>query len=1179
MARLDGYQWNSGDHERIGMNSFCRWLTGLSLGLQFGVSGSTYLVELERPPVADVELARNVATSSVVAPGQEPGSLRRAEVLADQAALEPAITGLGGQVTGRFQTVLNAFRVELPAASLSAVRALPGVKQVRLAHIYQRQLRFSVPFIGAPAVWASSGLSLTGKGVKLGIIDSGIDYNHADFGGSGSVADYIANDPTLIEPGTFPTAKVVGGTDFVGEDYDASGITGSTTPVPDPDPLDDTDEHHGTHVAGIAAGFGVTTNHLTFQRGYSSPYNSSQFLIGPGVAPEASLYALKIFGKSGSTGAVPDALDWAADPNQDGRTADHLDVVNLSLGSEFGVEDPTDPELAAIDRLARLGCVVCIAAGNDGNTSYIVSSPGLAARAITVANSYADGNPTLQINVTAPAAVVGSYSAVEGDFTAPLSQVGTLSGTVVATSPADACATLVNGSALAGKIALINRGTCFFSEKVRSAQQSGAIAVIMVNNTSTPPFVMSGSGDTSDITIPGVMISQTDGAKLRAQSSHGLKVTIGPNVVALHPEYKDELDDSSSRGPVLNSSHLKPDIAAPGAVIHSALGGSGTDGITYSGTSMATPHVAGAAALLKQQHPTWSADDIKAALMNTSVPTRDASGNVYPESRTGAGRLKVNAAAATTVIFKADNSAGDISVNYGSHELPVAYSNTRNLRLVNHGSADSTFSLSSVATYAEPGIRLTFSPPSVTVPAGGSAVVAVRLDADPSQFIRKAEPTSSLTLNSIPRPQLPESSGEIWATNAALALHIPWYGIFRAASTYAVGATTVGLPTTDGAALFLPTRGTSSHSAPLAAVLELGAILPSHGFTDDQAETDVLAFGATSDFDVTRSVAAARLYFGFAVAGTWPTPQRAWINLDVEIDVNNDGVVDYTLVNGDAGTFASGFVDDYFNSTGALETIVRNESLASGNLTEALPINGLSENSHDTAPFENGTIIHGVRASAIGLTSAKSTFRYRIHAQGSYESITDWVDFDAARPVLDPTTAGINHTPFFAEGFSPQVAVHRSRADARGYGDANPLHALILHQHNPAGRRYDVVKLDLSTQDTDNDGLPDAWELMWFGDLTQSGNDDTSGDGVTNAGEYQRGRDPLVPVIQASHAPLNPVSWSSWPGYFYTLERSLNLANGFTIVRSHVPATGTNTSVSLIDNVVLTHAFYRVRRE
>ncbi len=256
--------------------------------------------------------------------------------------------------------------------------------------------------------------------MKLGIIDGGIDYTHADFGASGSVADYSANDPTTIEPDSFPTAKVAGGTDFVGEDYDA-GNSGSSTPVPDPDPLDNTDDHHGTHVAVIAAGLGVTTNHASFQGGYGGPFDSSQFPIGPRVAPEASLYALKIFGRSGGTAAVPDALDWAADPDQDGQTLDHLDVVNLSLGSGFGVDDSTDPELKAVDRLARLGCVVCIAAGNDGNTACIMSSPGLAPRAVTVANSYADGNPTLQIKVTAPAAVVGSYAAVEGDFTAPLS--------------------------------------------------------------------------------------------------------------------------------------------------------------------------------------------------------------------------------------------------------------------------------------------------------------------------------------------------------------------------------------------------------------------------------------------------------------------------------------------------------------------------------------------------------------------------------------------------------------------------------------------------------------------------------------------------------------------------------------------------------------------------------------
>ena len=255
-----------------------------------------------------MELERTVGTSSVVAPGQDPSFIRRAEILADQAALEPQIVRLGGQVTGRFQTVLNGFRIELAPDAVALVEALPGVLQVRRAHIYQRQLRYSVPFVGAPTVWANPGLGLTGKGVRLGIIDSGIDYTHADFGGSGSVAEFTANDPTVIEPGSFPTSKVVGGTDFVGENYDASGANGSTTPLPDADPLDDTTEHHGTHVAGIAAGFGVTTNQSTFMGDYGAPYNATQFLIGPGVAPEAEEMPAGPGGQIGWTGRLPHHL-------------------------------------------------------------------------------------------------------------------------------------------------------------------------------------------------------------------------------------------------------------------------------------------------------------------------------------------------------------------------------------------------------------------------------------------------------------------------------------------------------------------------------------------------------------------------------------------------------------------------------------------------------------------------------------------------------------------------------------------------------------------------------------------------------------------------------------------------------------------------------------------------------
>ena len=209
-------------------------------------------------------------------------------------------------------------------------------------------------------MWKSLGRF--GDGVRIGVIDTGIDYRHADFGG-----------------GTFPNAKVVGGHDFAGDAY--TGRSGSI-PEPDADPLDC--EGHGTHVAGTAAGYGVNADGTTYRGSYSS-VDLDALKIGPGTAPKASLYALKVFGCEGGTNLTAQALDWALDPNGDGDFSDRLDVVNLSLGSDFGASD--DPDALFVRKLVEHGVVVVAAAGNGGDFYDVAGSPGNAPEAISVANS------------------------------------------------------------------------------------------------------------------------------------------------------------------------------------------------------------------------------------------------------------------------------------------------------------------------------------------------------------------------------------------------------------------------------------------------------------------------------------------------------------------------------------------------------------------------------------------------------------------------------------------------------------------------------------------------------------------------------------------------------------------------------------------------------------------------
>jgi subtilisin family serine protease len=1141
-------------------------------------SNGRYFVQLDKVPLAEVILQERT-NSAKLAGGRSRGPAYLAELQADHAVVESNLLSAGARITGRYTMLFNGFQIMAAGDQLERLRSIPAISRISPVHHFRPQLVHSVPWVGGSAAW-SSPLGLTGAGVRIGIIDSGIDYLHADFGGVGGTNEYANNDPTMIEPGTFPTSKVVGGTDFVGDDYDSSDS--NSLARPDPDPLDPRANGHGSHVAGIAAGMGVLANGKTFSGDYGSVRDFSAFTIGPGVAPQALLYALKVFGRSGSTDKVIDALEWAADPTGDGTTGSRLDIVNLSLGSAFGIDDPAiDPEVQSIDRLVRLGCIVVISAGNEGNTPYVVGSPAVVARSIAVANTYDASSTTAEIVVTAPSSISGEYSAVSGEFTRELQRAGVIETNVVAVDPVDVCSSIKNASNLNGKIALADRGTCFFVDKVRSIQAAGAVAVIIVNNVPGSPIVMGGSGDTSDILIPGVMISQSDGERLKSKLSEGLVVRVGATALQIHPELADTLSEDSSRGLVLGSDRLKPDISAPGEQIYSAKAGSGYEGVAFGGTSMAAPHVSGSAALLRQAHPDWPAEDIKAALMEYSVILNDPNGARYPASRVGAGRLEIGAATKAELIAKESGSDGTISITFGGIEVGSDYLASRTLELANHGTNSVTLGITFTNVGLVPGMTLRASPETVTVPVHGSAPVSVGLEIAPTQLIHTQDPTSSLLRDGIPLLQPPEFGGQIWFTNHDTAFHLPWVGVFRAASDRKSTVATLGMPTGTTAVVRLATRGTAMPGTPLVSVFQFGAKPVPRGYTGVKAAIDLVAVGAASDVSTAGSVDGATVYFGLAVAGSWQTPQRVQTRLDVEIDLNGDGVAEFTVANGDTGTLKGGNLDDPSHATGALESIIRDESGSIKGLTGGLPLNSLTPTQGDTAAFRNGVLVHGVKASKLGLGNGNSVFRYRVIAgdRSGASTQTDWIRFDAAMPVVDGTRYGIVHTPFFAEGMGISVVLDRANAARAGFNDVNPPRILLLHQHNLAGHRFDIVSVDLSSDDVDHDGLKDAWELEYFGDLTQSGEDSTNGDGVPNRVKYATGADPLVPYVQSLSLGEQRLRWSSWPGYLYIVETTSDLSQPFLPILTSYP-TNFLTTVPLESGTNGTGSrFYRVRRE
>ena len=234
---------------------------------EFSDAEITVVVEMQDDPLAVPFAVRQSEGQTMSASSQEK-YVDRLKTAQDVVAQH--INDMGGTVISKYQKVYNGLLIRVPLNKLDQIKALPNVKAIHRAPLHHPDLTASVPLINADDVWADYGYE--GNGITIAVIDTGIDYTHAALGGSGDPNDYDTNDPDVVEAGTFPTTKVIGGYDFAGTDYDA-GDSAHSIPVPDADPLDE--NGHGTHVASTAAGIGVTGK------------------IGEGVAPAAKLYALK----------------------------------------------------------------------------------------------------------------------------------------------------------------------------------------------------------------------------------------------------------------------------------------------------------------------------------------------------------------------------------------------------------------------------------------------------------------------------------------------------------------------------------------------------------------------------------------------------------------------------------------------------------------------------------------------------------------------------------------------------------------------------------------------------------------------------------------------------------------------------------------------------------------------
>ena len=635
---------------------------------------------------------------------------------AAEARLERAITS--ARVTLRYRVLLNALAVEL------AYRDLPQLARLGFARV-SADLRYTLATNRSPDVIraaAFSGLKgLRGDGIKIGVVDDGIDTRNPFFAPAGYA--YPAGFPRGSNQ--WVNAKVIVAKSFPGPH---SGAQGREPFVPNL-------SYHGTHVAGIAAGNAGTTA----PEGPNHPVTTGL----SGVAPRAWLGNYRVFneptpiGHVANTAEIVDAFEEAV--------ADGMDVVNFSGGGAMG--DPVnDPLLEAVANMAKAGVVPVVSAGNDRDDFGFgtVGAPGVAEDAISVAATSNEHVFAPALRATAPGAPA-SLQQVPFVTAFPVPQawsradmtlvdVGTIMGTNGAAVDRRLCglgadvndptSSTLPPDSLSGVIALVSRGVCTFASKGERARAAGAIGIVVVDNrfgeANTIPV---------ELDVPGGMISDLDGATLRAlMAPSGGRTTIRVDgaVREIVTGRSGVITSFSSAAPTNFGHDLKPDVAAPGGQILSSTSpesaGGGTPFAVFDGTSMSAPHVSGAVALLLQSHPAWSPQQMRSALVTTAGPAwGDTARTVEaPVTLQGGGLVDVVRADTPRVFTNPVSlSFGDLNVNRGAQSAALV------VTVADAGDGAGTWDVELRPQSATAGVTVTPEPLVSLAPGGDDQLVVV----------------------------------------------------------------------------------------------------------------------------------------------------------------------------------------------------------------------------------------------------------------------------------------------------------------------------------------------------------------------------------------------------------------------------------------------------------------------
>lgn len=902
---------------------------------------------------------RALAASSGEGGRAQPAAIRtemlaqRARVQAQQADVGGRLRGLGAKVQAQVTMAHNAIAVSVDASQLQAISQLPGVAKVRPVLHYQLDLAETVPYVGGSSL-QNSGFD--GSGVRVAVLDSGIDYTHRNLGGSGALADYATAtaNPAAIPVGLFPSAKVVGGYDFVGSAWPSNERTEDVNPIDD-GPAGG----HGSHVADIIAGRSLDGLHK-------------------GMAPGAQLYAVKVCSSVSSSCngiALLKGMDFALDPNGDGDPADAVDVINMSLGSPYGqIED--DLTLASSNAVA-LGTVVVVSAGNSADRPYIVGSPSIAPGAISVAQTQVPSASSVPLVIGAPASIAGTYLNTATLAWAPV--LGTTSGEVV--DVGRACAADPLSANPAGKIALVIRGACNISDKVDKAVNAGAVGVLVM--LSAPGDAQTFSQGAGGNFRPSLVIQNSLGLAIRARLTAGEVVSV---TLAAGNSFSiaGSVVGSSSRGPSMSTQGIKPEIGAPGASV-SANFGSGSGQSAFGGTSGAAPMVAGAAAQLIQAHPARSALQIKAMLMNsaeTQIYTSQAvyPGQLAPISRIGSGELRVNRAAALSGAAW-DVSAMSAALSFGAVEAYQQITVKRTLTVENYSNSAKQYSVTPSFRYADDqasgAVRL-IVPATVTVAANSSASLSVSLLINPAKL-------AAWSMNGGPQGgngqglNGPEYDGYLTLVAGGEKLSVPWHVLPRKAAS-----ASAAYSASRGAIVTLVNSGAEVADYGVFALVGSSAKLPAAALPqpgDNFAAVDLKSVGVRylSDCGVTGGC----LQWAISTHGRRAHPLYPG-GFDVEVDVSGDGQPDFAVFQ----TELSGF-----GVTGQSGVAIRPINSGTGTIYF-----------YNNADLNSGVVQYTVPLSAFGAgVSAATTFRFSVSAWDNYfsgiesDAITDMV-FTPASP-------------------------------------------------------------------------------------------------------------------------------------------------------------------------------------